>query len=90
MPAGTKLGIQIMCCIGKPAIKTQGVAGQQLLATATDFISAIADVDNELHCQVNVTSIDFVTHCVLDHQLQRVPHRPTPHVHEDVAMQNHC
>ena len=53
-PAGTKLGIQILCYIGKPAVKTAELAAGHILPIAEEFLRAIADPDSDkLDCQVH-------------------------------------
>ena len=52
VPAGTKLGLQIMCYVGKPSVKSADIAADLILPTVTHLISHIADHGNKLHHQV--------------------------------------
>ena len=53
MPAGTKLGIQILCYIGKPAVKTAELAAGHIVPIVAQFVAAIADSNGKLDYQAH-------------------------------------
>ena len=83
------LGIQIHCYIGKPAIKNREQAEQHLLATVTEFISAIADhgIRRDYQVHLHPHSIHHGRRVPVS-ELQRVQHRFTPYQMQGVAVQN--
>ena len=59
IPAGTKLGIQILCYIGKPAVKTTELAAEHIVPIVGQFVAAIADSNGKLDYQVHLSFHPF-------------------------------
>ena len=61
IPAGTKLGIQILCYIGKPAVRTPELAAEHILPLVGQFVAAIADSNGpgKLDYQVHLSFHPF-------------------------------
>ena len=59
IPAGTKLGIQILCYIGKPAVKTAELAAEHIVPIVAQFVAAISDENGKLDYQVHASFHPF-------------------------------
>ena len=59
IPAGTKLGIQILCYLGKPAVKTAELAAEHIVPIVAQFVAAISDENGKLDYQVHASFHPF-------------------------------